>query len=99
MDNTKFNKIEPGSQIEKIQKFESYLISITILSFLFVAGLWGTGGLFVLLGILILVNFYIYTVYRRAGEGDEFWVRRSKPAIAGLLILSLLLLLEHFHIF
>src|SRR5690625_6176305 len=99
MEKTKFSRIESSSKLEKVQTFESNLLVISFISFLFISTVWGMGGLLMLLGILLLVNFYIYTVYRRVGGGGEFWSTRSKPAIAGVLILSLLLFLEHFHIF
>src|SRR5690625_1306604 len=99
MEKTKFSRIESSSKLEKVQTFESNLLVISFISFLGIATVWRMGGLLRLVGILILVDCYIYAVDRRVGEGDEFWARMSKPAMAGLLILSLLLFFEHFHIF
>lgn len=83
----------------RIEKIERITFLGTILTFLFFATIGFTIGLFLLLGVIISVKVYIYTLYKKEGEVDEFWKKSSKPALASLVIISLLIVLEYYNVF
>lgn len=86
-------------EMGKIEKIERITLLGTILTFLFFASIGFTIGLFLLLGVLIGVKIYIYSLYKRQDEVDEFWKKSSKPALAGLVTISLLIVLEYYNVF
>ena len=83
----------------KIEKIESVTFIGTIITFLFFGTLKFMTGLFLLLGVVIGIKFYIYTLYKRQGKVNEFWKKTSKPAFASLAIISLLMLLDYYDVF
>lgn len=83
----------------KIEKFETNTFIGTILTFLFFASIKFTMGLFLLLGIVIVIKFYIYTLYKKQGDVDKFWKKSSTPALVGLALISLLIVLEYYDVF
>lgn len=83
----------------KIEKIERITLLGTILTFLFFASIGFTIGLFLLLGVLIGVKVYIFVLYKRQEKVDEFWKKSPKPALVGLVTISLLIVLEYYNVF
>ncbi|MDX1642231.1 MAG: hypothetical protein R3220_11070 [Balneolaceae bacterium] len=85
--------------IMKFEKIENITLIGTILTFLLFASIGFNIGLYLLLGVLIGLKIYMYSLYKKEGKADEFWIKSSKPALIGLVTLSLLLVLEYFGVF
>lgn len=83
----------------KIEKIERMTLLGTILTFLFFASIGFTVGLFLLLGVLIGLKFYIYSLYKEQDEVEEFWKKSSKPALVGIVTISLIIVLEYYNVF
>lgn len=83
----------------RIEKIETVTFIGAIITFLFLATIKSMAGLLLLLGVVIAIKIYIYTLYKKQGEEDEFWKKTSKPAIIGLAIVSLLFALDYFDLF
>lgn len=87
------------SKKSRIEKIETVTFIGTIITFLFLASIKFMTGLLLLLGVVIGIKIYIYTLYKKQGEVDEFWKKTSKPALIGLAIVSLLFVLDYYDLF
>jgi hypothetical protein len=83
----------------KIEKVEKITFIGFILTFLFFSSIKFMVGLFILLGGVICVKIYIYTLYKKQDKINDFWKKLSKPALVGLVTVFLLTVLEYYGVF
>lgn len=84
------------SKISRIENSVFLLGMILMISF---PVLGFTEGLWLLILSLIGVKIYIYSIYKDNNETDQFWINSSKPALAGLLTVALVIVLDYYDLF
>lgn len=84
------------TQIRNIERYTSIAGIFLILAF---SALGMLTALIILIGVGIALKIWIYTKYKEQAEEDVFWSRYSKPVMASLVIITLLVIMEHYNVF